>query len=194
MSGSAEVLTDELLLKAYSRGIFPMVHEDGELYWHDPDPRAIFPLDRIVPDRTMRKVMRNGRFRLEVDSGFEAVMRACADRPETWIDERMIQAYTRLHHAGHAHCVTAMHQGVTVGGIYGVQLGAAFFGESMYSRMDNAGKAAFHGLVNVLKERGFQLFDTQYINDFTQKLGAQEIPRSRFRELLDAALAVPDAW
>ena len=81
MSGSAEVLTEELLLKAYSRGIFPMVHEDGELYWHDPDPRAIFPLDALGPDRSMRKVIRSGRFQLEVDADFEAVMRACADRP-----------------------------------------------------------------------------------------------------------------
>ncbi|MCB0765920.1 MAG: leucyl/phenylalanyl-tRNA--protein transferase, partial [Flavobacteriales bacterium] len=129
-------------------------------------------------------------FTTTIDEAFEAVIRACADRRETWIDERLITSYVALHASGYAHSVETWAKGELVGGIYGVSLRGAFFGESMFSRRTNAGKAAFFALVAHLQEQGHVLFDTQYLNDFTQQLGAIEIPRERFRERLDAALDV----
>lgn len=179
------------LLALYASGRFPMAHEDGQIHAHEPDPRAVFPLDRLVPDARLRRLVRSGRFSMTMDKAFPAVINACADRPDTWIDPCIMTSYVDLHHAGHAHSVETWECGRLVGGIYGVALGGAFFGESMFSRVSNAGKVAFHTLVEHLQERGFQLFDTQYINPFTRQLGAVEIPKARFLLALRHALASP---
>ena len=186
-----ETIPVPVLLEAYGEGRFPMCHDDGELYWHDPDPRAVFPLDHLVPNARLERVIRNGRFRTTVDAAFPAVIAACADRSETWIDPHIQATYIAMHGAGHAHSVETWVGEELVGGIYGVSLKGAFFGESMFSRQSNASKVAFHALVRHLKECGHVLFDTQYLNDFTRQLGAVEIPRHTFREQLQQALALP---
>lgn len=178
----------EDLLGAYSEGRFPMCHEDGQLYWHDPDPRAVFPLDRIRSNSRFQRALRNSGFRIQNDTAFEAVIRACADREETWIDERIIGSFMGLHRAGYAHSVECWEGEDLVGGIYGVGMHGAFFGESMFSRRTNAGKAAFFALAAHLQRQGHVLFDSQYINAFTAQLGAVEISRALFRDRLQAAL------
>lgn len=188
-AGRHQTLDATTLLKAYAIGAFPMAHEDGDLYWHRPDPRAIFELGALAPDRVTARQLRNGHFAITVNAAFEAVMRRCADRESTWIDERLIEAYSDLHRRGHAHSVEAWREGALAGGIYGVALGGAFFGESMFG-VNNAGKAAFHSLAGILKKAGFRLFDTQYINDFTRSLGAFEVSLSEFERRLADALAV----
>ena len=188
------IIPPEILVKAYRKGLFPMCHEDGELYWHDPDPRAVFPLDTLDPDRRTARIIRSGRFTITRDSAFAEVIAACAEREDTWIDERIKASYVALHLAGHAHSMEAWEGQELVGGIYGVAVGGAFFGESMFSRASNAGKVAFHALVAHLRVRGFVLFDSQYINDFTAQLGAVEHPRERFKQDLKAALKLPVAF
>jgi leucyl/phenylalanyl-tRNA--protein transferase len=185
------IIPPEILVKAYRKGLFPMCHEDGELYWHDPDPRAVFTLDTLEPDRRTARIIRSGRFTITRDKAFAEVIAACAEREDTWIDERIKASYVALHRAGHAHSMEAWQDQELVGGIYGVAVGGAFFGESMFTRASNSGKVAFHALVAHLRERGFVLFDSQYINDFTAQLGAVEHPRERFRQDLKAALRLP---
>jgi leucyl/phenylalanyl-tRNA--protein transferase len=187
-----------MLIRAYANGWFPMLHEDGQHYWHDPDPRAVFPLERIKPDRKTSRLLESGRFAVTMDGAFTDVMRACADptlpgREDTWISGEMIDAYSTLHAMGLAASAEVWEEGALVGGIYGVQLGAAFFGESMFSRVSGAGKIAFHTLVRRLRDGGSVLFDTQYINPHTQMLGAVEIPRREFRRRLAAALSLRGA-
>ncbi|MBK9174868.1 MAG: leucyl/phenylalanyl-tRNA--protein transferase [Flavobacteriales bacterium] len=177
----------DVLLMAYGQGFFPMAHDDGEIHWHCPDPRAIFPLEALKPDSTTARFLRTGRYATTFDCEFAAVMRACADREETWIDERMITAYAELHRQGHAHSLEVWSGDELVGGIYGVALGAAFFGESMFG-VNNAGKVAFHLMADRLRDAGFMLFDTQYLNSFTERLGAIEIPRSEFQARLERAI------
>ncbi|MCW5898322.1 MAG: leucyl/phenylalanyl-tRNA--protein transferase [Flavobacteriales bacterium] len=185
----------ETLMSAYTSGRFPMCHEDGELYWHDPDPRAIFPLDQLRPNARLLRHIRKAGFRTTVDLDFSGVMRACAGRPDTWIDDRIIASYAALHQAGHAHAVETWLGDRLVGGVYGVSIGQAFFGESMFSLVPNAGTAAFFALVRLLRDRGCLLFDTQYINDHTARLGATEVPRSTFRRMLAKAVQTPaPAW
>jgi len=171
-----------------------MVHDDGELYWHDPDPRAVFPLDHVRPNARLRSYIRSHGYRCTIDHGFEQVIRACADRESTWLNEEMITAYTELHVHRKAHSVETWQDARLVGGIYGVAVGAVFFGESMFSLADNASKAAFHHLTVHLREQGFLLFDTQYINDHTRSLGAIEMPRQAFRSLLALAVESPDLF
>jgi leucyl/phenylalanyl-tRNA---protein transferase len=187
-------LSTGLLIDAYSSGLFPMMHEDGELRWHDPDPRAIFPLDRIAPNARLRTFIRSNGYRFTFDGCFEQVMRTCADRERTWISEEMVQAYTALHLAGHAHSAEAWQGDALVGGVYGVSIGAAFFGESMFSRKSNGGKAAFFRLSDHLRSAGFTLFDTQYINDHTRSLGAIEIARTEFHALLRTDCSKSQRW
>ena len=192
MSHSALVPTIpvDVLVDAYAQGRFPMCHGDGALYWHDPDPRAIIPLDTSHPNARMQRLMRSGRFLVTRDQAFEAVIKACAMRDETWIDERLIASYCTLYEAGHAHSVEVWESGELVGGIYGVALGGAFFGESMFNRVNNSGKVAFYAMLDHLRVNGFVLFDTQYMNDFTEELGAVEIPQAAFRHTLARALLV----
>jgi leucyl/phenylalanyl-tRNA--protein transferase len=183
------VLTTGLLLAAYAEGFFPMGDEQGRTEWHNPDPRAIFPLDAIRPNARLRRFLRNSGMRCTTDADFENVMRHCATtHGDTWITEEMIAAYTALHRIGHAHSVETWDGDGLVGGIYGVSIGAAFFGESMFSLVPNASKAAFHHLTEHLRERGFTLFDSQYLNDHTASLGAIEIPRTDLLERLQDAI------
>lgn len=192
MSGlpAVAILPVAELVLAYSEGRFPMCHDDGELYWHDPDPRAIFPLADLRPNARAVRAFRKAGFTHTRNEAFEAVIRACADREDPWIDERIIASFLGLHAAGYAHSVETWQDGALVGGIYGVSLRAAFFGESMFSHVPNAGKAAFYALVAHLQQEGHVLFDTQYINDHTRALGATEISRSDFRQRLEVAMQV----
>lgn len=175
------------LVDLYRQGIFPMAGSDGPIVLHRPRRRAIFDLELIAMDPTTARHLRTQRFGITVDRCFEEVMRRCADREETWIDERLIAAYTELHRQGLAHSVESWRGGMLVGGIYGVSIGAAFFGESLFG-MNNAGKAAFHALVRRLRQGGYLLFDSQYINDFTRAIGAFETDAADFDRRLHQAL------
>ena len=166
-----------------------MAHEDGQLYWHDPDPRAVFPLERLLPNARLQTFIRSSGYKNTFDERFEAVMRGCAERQSTWIIEEMVQVYVELHRLGFAHSVETWKEGELIGGIYGLSIGGAFFGESMFSRETNASKAAFYHLSAHLRQRDFTLFDSQYINDHTRVLGAKEIGREKFALLLSHALA-----
>lgn len=180
----------DVLIDAYSSGRFPMCHDDGELYWHDPDPRAVFPLAQIRPNERLQRVIRSDRFTITCDAAFTEVIRGCADREETWIDARIMASFQALHTAGYAHSIEVWRGEELVGGIYGLALQGAFFGESMFSRESNAGKVAFYELARRLTERGYVLFDSQYINPFTAQLGAVEIPKRLFRVHLAEAMAL----
>ena len=190
-----EVLSPDLLLSAYCQGVFPMAHEDGDIYWYDPDPRAILPLDeRFHVSRSLARTVRQGMFEIRVDYDFTAVMRACAelnvDREETWINEELIAAYTRLHKLGFAHSVEAWRNGRLVGGLYGVSIRGLFAGESMFSRERDASKVALVYLVERLRQRRFQLLDTQFITEHLRRFGAIEIPADNYKIRLAYALTV----
>ena len=184
--------TPQLLLTAYSQGIFPMADADGTIQWYAPDPRAIFPLETIEPNARFRRFLRSSELSCTVDQAFDEVIGHCATvHGESWIDSRIMQAYSALHQMGHAHSVETWHGDQLVGGLYGVSLGGAFFGESMFSLVPNGSKAAFYHLVEHLKERGFLLFDTQFLNDHTAFLGAIEVPGAEFSTMLAKALISP---
>jgi leucyl/phenylalanyl-tRNA--protein transferase len=188
------VIPRELLLSAYASGWFPMAVEGGEINWFSPDPRGIIPLDEFhVPSRLAR-VVRRGTFRIEIDRRFEEVIRACADElrdpddPGSWISEEIIQSYLVLHRHGLAHSVEAWKGDTLAGGLYGVALKGAFFGESMFHRVTDASKVALVALVDRLRERGFRLLDIQWVTDHLVQFGAREIPRSDYLKVLDASL------
>ena len=187
-------LTPELLLQAYAVGIFPMAEsaEQEELFWVDPDQRGILPLDGFHMPRRLRRTLRQGVFEVRCDTAFEAVIRGCAeptaDRPKTWINEEIVRLYLALHRRGAAHSVEAWSGGELVGGLYGVSLGAAFFGESMFSRITDASKVALCHLVARLKAGGYTLLDTQFVTEHLQRFGAVEIPRAEYRRRLSGAL------
>ncbi len=195
--------TAALLVSAYSRGIFPMADSrTGRLEWFSPDPRGVIPLDRFHVPRSLARVVRSGRFALRTDTAFEAVMRFCAEarprREETWIDQRLIEAYVELHEMGHAHSLEAWLDGSMVGGLYGVQLGGAFFGESMFSRPDEGGTDASRvclvHLVELVRSRDYRLLDTQFLNEHLVQFGCVEIPRGTYLARLAGALAVEGGW
>ncbi len=189
LSAMTEAFTPDLVLWAYENGYFPMADEEcGSLYWHAPDPRAIVPLDNVKVSRSLRRSINKDIFLIRFDTAFEQVMRGCAERESTWISEDIIDVYTALHRVGFAHSVESWHEGRLVGGLYGIALGGAFFGESMFSRMTDASKVAFVFLAERMKDRGFSLLDSQYINPHMASLGAVEIPRRRFMRLLAKAL------
>ncbi|WP_374686780.1 leucyl/phenylalanyl-tRNA--protein transferase [Promineifilum sp.] len=187
-------LSPEVLLSAYAQGVFPMAHEDGRIHWYSPDPRAILPLDRLHVSRSLRRVIHHGPFTIRIDSDFPAVIRACAapaaGREETWISKEIVAAYIELHRLGFAHSVEAWLGDELAGGLYGVSLRGLFAGESMFSRRRDASKVALYHLVRRLRERGFRLLDVQFLTDHLARLGAMEIPRWQYRELLREALAV----
>ena len=186
-------LTPQLLLSAYSQGIFPMAHEDG-IYWYDPDPRAILPLDGLHVSRSLARTIKQGQFEIRVDSAFTAVMRACAapapGREETWISDEIITAYTNLHNLSFAHSVEAWFEGKLVGGLYGVAVRGLFAGESMFSRQTDASKVALVHLVNRLRERGFLLLDVQFMTAHLLRLGAVEISQAAYKRRLAQAMQV----
>lgn len=184
-------LTPEVLVAAYANGIFPM-DVDGEIRWFSPDPRAIIPLDTFHASHTLMQTYRQGRFEIRINTAFEQVMRGCADREEgTWISEEILDSYTQLHHMGLAHSVETWHGDELAGGLYGVALGGAFFGESMFSRRRDASKVALVGLVERMKSRGFMLLDTQFITEHLARFGAVEIPADDYLARLRTALQTP---
>ncbi len=189
-------LRPERLLEAYRRGIFPWYSDDQPILWWSPDPRTVLFPAKLKVSRSLRKTLRQGKFRVSLDQAFDAVMRACAgprgNQPSgTWITPAMLEAYVRLHALGHAHSVEVWDDGQLVGGLYGVALGAAFFGESMFSRATDASKVAFVRLVRQLEAWGYTLVDCQVASAHLFSLGAEEIPRADFLARLAAALARP---
>jgi leucyl/phenylalanyl-tRNA--protein transferase len=185
-------LTAETLVYAYASGMFPMAEETGEILWYSPDPRAIIPIDTYKPAKSLKPFINQKRFEIRINTCFEQVMRNCAlPRPgeeETWISEELIAAYTSLHRMGLAHSVEAWQEGKLVGGLYGVALGGAFFGESMFSLVSNSSKVAFHYLVQILREQNYSLLDSQFMNDNVLRYGAVDIPRSEYKKRLAKAL------
>ncbi len=187
-------LTPETLLRAYAVGLFPMAErrDDQTLFWIDPEKRGILPIDRFHLPRRLARKLRRRPFEVRCDSAFEDVVRECAapadDRPETWINEEIVALYTDLNQMGRAHSVECWHDGRLVGGLYGVTLGAAFFGESMFSRETDASKIALAHLVARLRKGGFSLLDVQFVTGHLSRFGAVEILRSGYRHLLAEAL------
>ena len=192
------MLTPDHLLAGYSVGIFPMADETGEVGWYAPDPRAVLPLDGLRVSRSLRQTPRRGTFQVVADRDFEATMRACAapapDRPETWISEELIEAYVALHQLGFAHSIECWADGAFAGGLYGVALGGAFFGESMVTRVRDASKVALVRLVERLRAGGFRLLDTQMSTPHLARLGVVEVTRVGFERRLAEALSVPGDW
>lgn len=183
-------ITPEILLNAYASGLFPMAREreSEELFWFSPDMRGIIPLDKFHIPVSLKKFMKKNIFEIKINSAFEGVMRGCAARKETWINEKIISLYTKLHEMGFAHSVECWRENELVGGLYGVALGKAFFGESMFSKEENASKVALVYLIQMLKEKGFTLLDTQYLNEHLKQFGAIEIPKDEYMKLLERAL------
>jgi leucyl/phenylalanyl-tRNA--protein transferase len=185
-----EEIAPELLERAYRQGLFPMADEFGAIGWYWPDPRTIIPLEAFHVSRRLTRLVRQKRFEIAFDRDFEGVMRACAERPETWINEAIIRAYVALHRRGRAHSIEAYRAGRLAGGIYGVSLGGAFMGESMFSRETGASSVCMVHLVERLRARGFTLFDVQYHTPHLARFGAVEIPRADYLRRLRAALAL----
>ncbi len=189
------VLTPDLLLQAYEMGVFPMAEpENGAIYWYRPERRGVLPLDAFHVPKNLRKTVRRGRFEVTADQAFEAVMRACANRDSTWISEEIIAAYTDLHEWGFAHSVECWQGEELVGGLYGVALKGAFFGESMFHRVTDASKVALVHLVERLRAGGFVLLDTQYTTPHLEQFGVVEIPRTAYERRLEQALRVEARW
>jgi leucyl/phenylalanyl-tRNA--protein transferase len=188
------MLSVDLLVSAYASGWFPMAVGRGEIRWFSPDPRGIIPLDTFHLPRRLARVVRGETFEIVINRDFEAVIRACAEAdrdPEdagTWIDAEIFESYCALHDAGFAHSVEAWQDGRLAGGLYGVALGGAFFGESMFHDVTDASKVALVALVERLRSRGFTLLDTQWTTEHLEQFGATEIPRSRYLRLLSQAL------
>ncbi|MBI5464806.1 MAG: leucyl/phenylalanyl-tRNA--protein transferase [Ignavibacteriales bacterium] len=183
------------LLSGYAAGVFPMAEpKSGKVEWFSPDPRGIIELDDLNISRSLRQVIRKKTFEIRFDTAFENVMRACAARDETWISEEIVQSYVNLHRLGWAHSVETWQGSQLAGGLYGVSLGAAFFGESMFSRVRNASKVALVVLVERLRRRGFTLLDTQYLTPHLASMGGKEIPRNDYLDRLSAAIRLPRAF
>ncbi len=203
MSGAAEAsqdrfeLTPELVLRAYAAGLFPMAESrhDDALFWVDPEMRGILPLDHFHLPRSLRRKLRKGVFQIRCDSDFDGVIRACAaptaGRSETWINDEIIRLYNALQGQGHAHSVECWRDGRLVGGLYGVSLRGAFFGESMFAHETDASKVALAHLVARLRHWGFVLLDTQFVTEHLERFGVTEIPRRDYQALLQRALAAP---
>lgn len=184
-------LSPERLLAAYAMGVFPMAEsrDATELHWVDPRRRGVFPLERFHISRSLSRTIRKGGFTITTDTDFDGVVRGCADRSETWINAEIFQLYSALHRSGHTHSLEVRVEGQLMGGVYGVVLGAAFFGESMFSRMTNGSKIALAFLCHRLRAGGFRLFDTQFLTPHLASLGAVEISRLDYHRQLRAALA-----
>jgi len=195
-SESMKAIDPDLLLRAYSIGVFPMADSRGadDVYWVEPKKRGILPLERFRLARSLAKTIRSDRFTVTADRAFAEVVSECArstdDRPDTWINPAIESAYADLHRRAHAHSIETWRDGRLVGGLYGVKLGGAFFGESMFSRESNASKVALAYLVARLRVGRFRLLDCQFITDHLKSLGAIEVSRDDYVALLDAALGV----
>ena len=183
------------LLEAYCTGVFPWFDEDCPICWWSPDPRAIFELDQFHISHRLARTLRSGKFTVTINQAFGDVIRGCAERDEgTWLTQAMIDAYERLHRFGVAHSIEAWQDGKLGGGLYGVALGGLFAGESMFHRVTDASKVALTFTVKHLTERGFRLFDTQFLTEHTARLGAVEIPRREYLERLQQALRIDTSF
>jgi len=185
----------DLLLRAYATGVFPMAEsaDDPEIFWVRPETRGVIPLDAFHVPKSLRKVIRQGHFDIRFDTDFGSVIDGCAQsreaRPTTWINASIRTAYTRLFEAGHCHTVEAWRDGELVGGLYGVTLGRAYFGESMFSRVRDASKVCLVHLVERLRSTGFVLLDTQFTTEHLQRFGAIDVPRRKYEAMLQKALS-----
>ena len=194
------MLPVDLLVSAYASGWFPMAVGPGDIRWFSPDPRGIIPLETFHVSRRLARVLRRGDFDVRIDHRFEEVIRACAvaerdpDDAGTWIDDEILESYCALHRAGFAHSVEIWREGRLAGGLYGVALGGAFFGESMFHHQTDASKIALAALVERLRDRGFTLLDTQWTTAHLAQFGAIDIPRHRYLALLSAALGLEREW
>jgi leucyl/phenylalanyl-tRNA--protein transferase len=192
-----QTITPEVLLKAYACGIFPMAEsaDDPGLYWVEPERRGIFPIEGLLISKRLARTVKGERFEIRMDSDFDAVIDGCAapgeGRKDTWINGRIRALYGALFRRGHCHTVECWREGRLVGGLYGVSLGGAFFGESMFHRETDASKVALVHLMARLKADGFALLDTQFVTPHLASLGAIEVPRNRYQRMLEAALPVP---
>jgi len=191
VSARTTIIEPGMLLNAYCRGIFPMGVERGELSWFSPDPRGVLPIQGFHVPRSVRSEMRNNPFEIRVDTAFGRVIRACGERRETWITNQIIASYEALFDLGYGHCVEAWRDGELVGGLYGVSIGGAYFGESMFSRESGASKAALIWLMNHLRGRGFLLHDTQWTTPHLAMFGGEEIPRKHYLKQLGEAIRTP---
>jgi leucyl/phenylalanyl-tRNA--protein transferase len=185
----SETLPPELLLEAYSTGIFPMGMPGGGIRWFSPDPRGVLPLEGFHVPHGLRRALRRPGWEIRVDTRFREVMRECGTRDETWISRDIHRGYGRLHELGHAHSVEVWKEGQLAGGLYGVAIGGAFFGESMFHRVTDASKVALWHLVRILREGGFLLLDTQWTTTHLRQFGAVDISREDYLELLGEALS-----
>jgi len=181
----------ELLLQGYRLGVFPMAMEDNSIEWFSPDPRAILPLEDFHVPHALRRLLRRRVFETTIDGAFSEVIAACAKREDTWINREIIESYTRLHELRHAHSVEAWKGGMLAGGLYGVAVGGAFFGESMFHRETDASKIALVALIEHLRARKFVLLDTQWLTPHLQQFGGIEISRSHYLRLLRRAVELP---
>jgi leucyl/phenylalanyl-tRNA--protein transferase len=194
------VIPSDLLLAAYASGWFPMSGDDGQISWYSPDPRGIIPLDGFHAPSRLRRVVRRGTYRVAVNSAFETVIRACAriargpDESGTWISEEIVESYCALHRLGHAHSVETWEDDRLVGGLYGVSINGAFFGESMFHRATDASKVALVALVERLRERRFGLLDTQWVTEHLEQFGAVEIPRPEYLKLLESSIRISTSF
>jgi leucyl/phenylalanyl-tRNA--protein transferase len=185
------MIDPEVLLQGYRLGVFPMAMADGAIEWFSPDPRAILPLAEFHVPHGLGRVFVKGLFEIRLDTAFVEVMRQCARRPETWISDEIIASYAQLHQLGHAHSIEAWQDGKLAGGLYGVSIGGAFFGESMFHHVRDASKVALLGLVEHLRARKFILLDTQWKTPHLEQFGAVEIPRAKYLHLLSTAVNLP---
>lgn len=183
-------VTPDLLMRAYGMGVFPMSEnrDDPDIFWVDPIRRGIFPLDNFHISRSLAKRIRRGGYTVSLNADFKGVLEGCADRKETWINAQIHDLYIALHARGEAHSLEVWDRDDLVGGVYGVTLGGAFFGESMFSRKTDASKIALAYLIEHLRRCGFTLFDTQFVTDHLISLGAMEIPRADYHKMLTWAL------
>ncbi|WP_337270858.1 leucyl/phenylalanyl-tRNA--protein transferase [Oryzifoliimicrobium ureilyticus] len=190
-------ITPEILLRAYAIGLFPMAEsaDDPEIFWVEPELRGILPLEGFHISRSLAKAVKKRPFEIKFNSNFDAVIEACAaetpDRPNTWINKTIRSLYSSLHRMNHAHSVEAWEGEELVGGLYGVSLGSAFFGESMFSRRTDASKICLVHLVERLRSQCFTLLDTQFTTEHLKSFGAIDVPKDEYRELLEAAMASP---
>jgi leucyl/phenylalanyl-tRNA---protein transferase len=185
----------DLLLYAYRSGAFPMAAHNGEISWFSPDPRALIPVDdRFHVPHGLQRTLKKRLFEVRINTCFEAVMRACSKRKETWINDEIISSYVNLHHLGHAHSVETWFEGKLAGGLYGVALHGAFFGESMFHEVTDASKVALHALVSRMRERKMPLLDTQWTTPHLLNFGTYEVPRAKYLKLLRSALDVDSTF
>ena len=182
------MIEPELLLQGYRLGVFPMAMEDDSIAWFSPDPRAIIPLDRFHVPHDLRRVRRKQAFEIKIDNRFGEVIRACAKRKDTWINREIVESYEKLHELGYAHSIEAWSNGKLLGGLYGVTVGGAFFGESMFHKVTDASKIALVALVEHLRARKFVLLDTQWLTPHLAQFGAIEISRTEYLHLLTGAV------